>query len=104
MKSWCMKIRFPDKINGRADDLSETSSQISLIIQETLHHWLTKITKLALYYGSIAYGSSSAEYNIFKNIDDVWNENYFVDDQKKRSPTDYQEKYKMTCQNISLLC
>ena len=72
-----MKIQFPSKLDGMVNNLSETSIQINPSIQETLHHWLAKVTKLAFHYGSIAYGTSSGEYNIFKNIDDIWNENCF---------------------------
>ena len=73
-------------------------------IQEVLQNWLEQSTKMALYYGNIAYGKISDESEIFQKIHDIWNDDGYVEPSKNSESICFQNKHIMTCQNISLLC
>ena len=104
MKLWCKGVHFPKKLKGVTDNWSERLSHTKPSIREVLHQWLEIITKMAYFDGIIAYGLSSEESKIFMNIVDVWNKTHSIENQNKMLSNDYQEKHKITCQNISLLC
>lgn len=73
-------------------------------IQEVLHNWLEQTTKMALYYGNIAYGKISDESKIFQKLHDLWNDDCCEGQSKDSSTICFQDKHNMTCHNISLLC
>ena len=73
-------------------------------IQEVLQNWLEQSTKMALYYGNIAYGKISDESEIFQKIHNIWNYDCSLDPSRNSSAISFQDKHILTCQNISLLC
>ena len=104
MKLWCTKIDFPDQCKDTADRLPDKLVQMHCSITEILRYWLGEVTKMAAYYGNIAYGTVSDESKIFNNLLDIWNETCCEDLEKENLVVDFEERHKMTCYNISLLC
>ena len=104
MKLWCTKIDFPDELRYAGDSLSSKLIQSQTSVNEILCYWLRDITKMAAYYGNIAYGTLSDESIIFSNILDIWNTTRCGHEEKEDLVVDFEERHKLTCQNISFLC
>ena len=77
MKLWCLEVDFPTECKIRHFRLSkETPENFIETTNTLLLQWLTDIAAMAVHYANIAYGETSFETNVFKDILRLWAKSY----------------------------